>query len=213
MCHICVTENWIFICMNNGLSLICFLSIMKTNGDLWVTRPNRMLFNKLLSKFRYLIHWGLITSYVLRNVIIVGQLNPWEHISVNLNRNTVECLYNAVQYNMVFHSPLNWPTQNINQTLDSQKTLHSSPSRASYGVSIVNILEKIDRVITAPQWLPINKIHLKMSAIRSGPDVVNKTPLLNLSFTGSVPSWPRQWVIVRYTVDYTLNNFNTLRPR
>ena len=43
--------------------------------------------------------------------------------------------------------------QNINQTLDSQKTLHSSPSRASYGVSIVRILEKIDRVITAPHCM------------------------------------------------------------
>ena len=29
---------------------------------------------------------------------------------------------------------------------------HTSPSRASYGVSIVRILEKIDRVITAPHW-------------------------------------------------------------
>ena len=27
--------------------------------------------------------------------------------------------------------------QNINKSLDSQKTLHNSPSRASYGVSIV----------------------------------------------------------------------------
>ena len=142
MCHICVTENWIFICMNNGLSLICFLCNMKTNGDLWVTRPNRMLFNRLLSKFRYLIHWGLVTPCVTErdHRWSIKFLGP---VSVNLNRNTVECHYNAVQYNMVFHSPLHWPTQNINQTLDSQKTLHSSPSRASYGVSIVNILEKL----------------------------------------------------------------------
>ena len=38
--------------------------------------------------------------------------------------NTVECRYSAVQYNMIFHTPLHWLTQNINPNLDSQKTLH-----------------------------------------------------------------------------------------
>ena len=40
-------------------------------------------------------------------------------------------------------------TQNINQTLNSQKTLHISPSRVKYGVIFVRIWETIDRVITA----------------------------------------------------------------
>ena len=42
---------------------------------------------------------------------------------------------------------------------ESQQTSHISPSRASYGVSIVRILKKIDRIITAPHCidgLPIN---------------------------------------------------------
>ena len=39
--------------------------------------------------------------------------------------------------------------QNINQILNSQKTLHISPSWASYGVSIVGIWEKNGRVIMA----------------------------------------------------------------
>ena len=38
----------------------------------------------------------------------------------------------------------------MNQILESQQTPHTSPSRASYGVSFVKILEKTDRVITAP---------------------------------------------------------------
>ena len=42
--------------------------------------------------------------------------------------------------------------QNINQRLYLQKTPHISPYRASYGISIVNILEKIDRVITGPHF-------------------------------------------------------------
>ena len=39
--------------------------------------------------------------------------------------------------------------QNISQRLNPQKTPHTSPWRASYGMSFMNILEKIDRVITA----------------------------------------------------------------
>ena len=42
---------------------------------------------------------------------------------------------------------------NIDQSLNSQKTSFTSPSRASYGMSIVRILEKIDRVITAPECI------------------------------------------------------------
>ena len=38
--------------------------------------------------------------------------------------------------------------QNINQSLYSQKTPHILPSWASYGVSIVRILEKIDNGTT-----------------------------------------------------------------
>ena len=40
--------------------------------------------------------------------------------------------------------------KNINQGLYSQKNTHISPSRVSYQVSIVSILEKTDRIITAP---------------------------------------------------------------
>ena len=46
------------------------------------------------------------------------------------------------------HHCIDW--HNIVQNLDSQKTLHTSPSWASYGVSIVNILEQIGHAITAP---------------------------------------------------------------
>ena len=46
--------------------------------------------------------------------------------------------------------------QNINQTSNSQQAPHTSPSQMSYGVSIMKILKKIDRVIiqymAAYQW-------------------------------------------------------------
>ena len=62
---------------------------------------------------------------------------------------TVECRYNAMQYNTIIHTSLQWPRQNLNPGLHSQKTLHTSPSWASYGVYIVIALEQTDRVITA----------------------------------------------------------------
>ena len=63
---------------------------------------------------------------------------------------TVECRYNAVQFITILPPALRWQEQNVNQTSKSQHTPHTSPSRASYGVSIVRIWEKINRVITAP---------------------------------------------------------------
>ena len=55
---------------------------------------------------------------------------------------TAGCRYNAAQYNMIFHTALQWLKQNMNHSLNSQQTPHSSPLRASYGVSIVGIFEK-----------------------------------------------------------------------
>ena len=54
----------------------------------------------------------------------------------NIQQNTVGCLYNAVQYNMILHTSLQWLRPNINQSLSI--------------LYFVKILEKIDRVIKAP---------------------------------------------------------------
>ena len=43
--------------------------------------------------------------------------------------------------------------QNIKKIMDPQKTPHKSHWRASYGVFFVDILEKIDRVLTAPHCI------------------------------------------------------------
>ena len=72
---------------------------------------------------------------------------------LNCKWNTVECRYNAVQYCKILHEWLQELRQNINQMLDPQKTPHTSPLRASYRVSFVNICEKIDRAITAPHCI------------------------------------------------------------
>ena len=70
-----------------------------------------------------------------------------------MNGYKVECRYNAVQFITILHTALQWQHQNINQTSKLQQTLHTSPSRASYGVSIMMILKKIDRVIMAPHYI------------------------------------------------------------
>ena len=45
----------------------------------------------------------------------------------------------TVYCNTVLHMACQWQVQGIDHTFKSQKTLHSSPSRASYGVSFVSI--------------------------------------------------------------------------
>ena len=67
--------------------------------------------------------------------------------------NTLGCCHNAVQYYKISHEKLQELRQNINQMPDPQKTPHTSPLRASYGVSYANICEKIDRVITVPDCI------------------------------------------------------------
>ena len=39
---------------------------------------------------------------------------------------TVECRYNAVQYNAIFYTALHWLKQNINQSVKAQITPHIS---------------------------------------------------------------------------------------
>ena len=57
--------------------------------------------------------------------------------------------------------------QEVNQILESQQTPHTSRSRANYGVSVVRILEKIERVITAPHHYDDVTMSLMASQITS----------------------------------------------
>ena len=66
----------------------------------------------------------------------------------------------TVQYNRILHSVILLLRHNINHNLYSQQTPHSSSSRASYGVSIVSNLEKIDRVVMA-LWFIMEKTSVK----------------------------------------------------
>ena len=76
---------------------------------------------------------------------------------------TVKCRYNMV---LIFHTPQHWLMQNINQTLDSQ---------ASYGASVVRILDKIDHIMMAPRCI----------WYRSGLELTNYSLYLALKAQGS----------------------------
>ena len=63
----------------------------------------------------------------------------------------------------------------IAQTLYSQKTLHTSPLRASYGVSFVSILAKNNRVIKG--FYCIHIYYPSVNYLIIGPDITGDRPL------------------------------------
>ena len=63
---------------------------------------------------------------------------------------TAGCRYTAVQCNMRLYTSLQLPRRNINQSVDPQRTTHSSHLLVHCGLSSVRIFKKIDRVVTAP---------------------------------------------------------------
>ena len=84
---------------------------------------------------------------------------------------TVGCHYNGVQYQMVVHTPLHWLGQNIDKGFNSQ--------RASYGVSLLSIFQKIDRVIMAPHCICIYLYwcHVSEKVSEIGSSLINSLPI------------------------------------
>ena len=72
------------------------------------------------------------------------------HPGTDKYAHTAMCCYNTVQYNTILHTWLWWLIQSINGSLNPQNTPYNSPQRASYEVSFVMILEKIDRMGLLP---------------------------------------------------------------
>ena len=91
------------------------------------TKRNLSIFQWQVSTNSHLKFWQFIELGIERR-----------HLSSNM-WNRIECRYNAVQYSMTLYTALQWWRENIDQSLYTQKTTHSSPSRASYGMSIVRI--------------------------------------------------------------------------
>ena len=111
------------------------------------TTGSKLYWCRNVSAYIYISKIELIYSKKSRNDIVTqAQCNVWYDL---YNVYTVEYRYSAVQHNMILHMVQQWLRQNMLQRLYSQKTPHTSPSRASYGVSFVSNGVTIDRIITA----------------------------------------------------------------
>ena len=74
---------------------------------------------------------------------------------------TVECRNNTFQYNMRLNKALDCLTQNLHQSFHSQKTAHSSPTKVSCVVFLVQNKGNIDRVKTASHFILILPIQVR----------------------------------------------------
>ena len=94
---------------------------------------------------KVLLYWPFVGGNLLVNS---------SHLGANTAESTVKCHYNlssvVMKLHTILHTALQWQQQNVNEISKSQQTPHTSPSQASYGVSIMRVFEKIDRIITAP---------------------------------------------------------------
>ena len=75
--------------------------------------------------------------------------HKWLDVTYYVSVATVACRYNAVQYNIISHTPVKWFRQNINQSLNIQKTSQGSP------VPFIMILEKIDHAKPASHYISL----------------------------------------------------------
>ena len=93
----------------------------------------------------------------------------YRHRGRTVQQFTVESRYNAVQYNIIFHTALQLSTHYLGHSTYSQKTPNISSSRTSYGVSIVRIFEEIYCVIMAPHCIELcsrrPKNHVQVSSV------------------------------------------------
>ena len=83
---------------------------------------------------------------------------------------TVECCYNMVRYDMLLHTVLQLLKHNTNPRLNSLKTPHISPSRASYGRLLWGCWRK-STVVMAP--------HCIVYSLESEHKVLIRTPGTN----------------------------------
>ena len=82
------------------------------------------------------------SSFILTILIIITTINI---MKLEIQSSTV-----IARSNITYHIGTAAAVTELNHRLTSEKTPHTLPSWASYGVSFVRILEKIGRVLTAP---------------------------------------------------------------
>ena len=130
-----IRPQWVKQIVEPGsISLIIFPSQFRSNGIfvLLYANSSKVIAMKFCTWHRPLPDHPLLTHMVSpgHNELIYHELLR-QTVS---QQNTVECHYSAVQYNMICHTPLHWLMQNINPTLDSQKTPYLAPTGELWSV-------------------------------------------------------------------------------
>ena len=81
----------------------------------------------------------------IQNIFVsFKRITCYEVLLVGVQSNDFLCNWNTLNQDWTW-DPIKWC-----DTLTSQQSLHTSPSWASHGLSIMNIVEKTDCIITAP---------------------------------------------------------------
>ena len=89
--------------------------------------------------------------HFVENRVSESMKHRWHPDHTYASETSVDSRYNAVQFITILHTALRLKWRKVNHIWESQQTPHISPSRASYGVFIVKIFEKIDLAITTPR--------------------------------------------------------------
>ena len=122
---------------------------------------------------------------------------------------TVKHCYSVVQHNMILHMVPQRLRQSMHQRLYSQKTPHTSPSRASYGMSFVRIWVTIDSVIRAPHctwhfnyWstqhlLIAIKLPSALSTLYANISIIYLKQILEAAYP-LAPQWPGSSIIFQF---------------
>ena len=120
-------------------------------------QPNDCLLNRLskrrskkTSKLRVtgLCHWPVTGEFPAQRTSNAKNVFIWWRHHGSVRRRLYFSHWNSFCYPSIF-ACWNGLVIKMNQILESQQTPHISPSRANCGVSIVSILDSIDRVTTA----------------------------------------------------------------
>ena len=120
---------------------------------------------------------------------------------------------------MALHTTLQWQQHNINETLNSQKTLHGLPSRASYGVSLWGFGKNWSRYNEIALYVECRSglKHIKDSFIPPYSERVHRVTMGSYSIVSSVVAcMRREWCTLQplyWTTQITNHNVIILPER
>ena len=156
-------------------SLQCLNTLMSTKWLTGILQTFPNLFPPKKTFVSWIVFLWSLWSLVMNKYLLH---ESYDRCQIHVSK-IVQCRYNAARFITILTTALLWHQHNLNQSSNSQPTPHTSPSLASYGVSIMRILKKTDRIITAPHCI----------CKQSSP---HGTPFDSFAWMNTIPSteWP-----------------------